>query len=386
MKSFRVLCIVLSLCLPWLANAQVPSTMSYQGRMDSVGVPIKSPKNLTFAIYSAATGGTALWTEAQTNVPFNSGVFSVQLGSTTPGLPALFAGTGGRWLGVTIAGGSEMTPRFQFTSSPFAMRALQADSVADSAVTAAKIADSSVTSPKIAAGAVTSDKISFPLRSNYSSVTGDEFDYGLGYNWSSSPPLLRFYAAGLYAKQRTGTGGVHLPGATYALYADGNTVITGGYLDVSSTSVTWTATKPATVKAHDGSSVRLFSEEAAEVFFTDYGSSHLTGGRAHVELDPRFLETVTIDATHSMKVFVQLEGDCRGVFVTNKSATSFDVVEIQDGKSGVPFTYRVVCKRRYYEDERLATPDEDRKYNERMQREMWPELVGNGGKVSAGTK
>jgi len=98
-------------------------------------------------------------------------------------------------------------------------------------------------------------------------------------------------------------------------------------------------------------------------------------GRAHVELDQVFLQTVTIDDRHPMKVFVQLEGDCKGVFVTNKSDMGFDVVELQGGTSSVPFSYRVVCKRKYYEDERLATREQESSYNSRMLQTVWPEVI-----------
>lgn len=108
------------------------------------------------------------------------------------------------------------------------------------------------------------------------------------------------------------------------------------------------------MRIDDGATVKLFAEEAAEVSFTDYGEARLANGKAHIELDPVFLQTVTIDEAHPMRVFVQLEGDCNGVFVTTKTTGGFDVVELAGGSSDAVFTYRVVGKRRLYEDERLA--------------------------------
>lgn len=136
-----------------------------------------------------------------------------------------------------------------------------------------------------------------------------------------------------------------------------------------------TGTKSAEVKLNNGTPIRLFTEEATEVYFADYGSATLENGRAHIDLDPVFLQTVTVDGTHPMKVFVQLEGDCKGVFVTNKSATGFDVVELQGGTSSVPFSYRVVCKRKYYEDERLATQEQEASINKRVLETVWPEVL-----------
>jgi hypothetical protein len=46
-----------------------------------------------------------------------------------------------------------------------------------------------------------------------------------------------------------------------------------------------------------------------------------------------------------LKVFIQLEGDCKGVYVTNKTATGFDVIELQNGASNTPFSYQLVANR-----------------------------------------
>jgi hypothetical protein len=161
----------------------------------------------------------------------------------------------------------------------------------------------------------------------------------------------------------------------YAIVCGGKFFQSGNIFEAHPTSTVWTTNKPATVKLNDGEKVKLFAEEAAEIFFNDYGEATLQNGRTRVELDPKFLETVTLDAQHPMKVFVQLEGDCRGVYVTNKTATGFDVVELQSGTSNAHFSYRVVCKRKYYEDERLATEEQDIQYNTRMYESAWPEIL-----------
>jgi hypothetical protein len=63
------------------------------------------------------------------------------------------------------------------------------------------------------------------------------------------------------------------------------------------------------------------------------------------------------------------------VFVTNRSATGFDVIELQNGSSNAHFTYRVVCKRKYYEDERLPTEEQAKQYTKRMMETVWPEII-----------
>ncbi|HWR84015.1 MAG TPA: hypothetical protein VN285_12005 [Candidatus Deferrimicrobium sp.] len=97
---------------------------------------------------------------------------------------------------------------------------------------------------------------------------------------------------------------------------------------------------------------KLYAQESPESWFEDFGEGQLEKGRVHIELDPLFLETVTIAEKHSMKVFVTLNDDCNGVYV-KRGLTGFDVIEMQNGKSGAQFTYRVVAKRKGFEDKRL---------------------------------
>jgi hypothetical protein len=211
-------------------------------------------------------------------------------------------------------------------------------------------------------------------------------DYGVGGESSSG--------RGVFGKSNTGAGvyGFNTGGAGgTAVYGSNSGSGNYGYLashdygvrgySASGTAVyaagTFAAsgTKSAEVKLNDGTPIRLFSEEATEVYFADYGEGKLNNGKTHIDLDQRFLQTVTVDAQHPMKVFVQLEGDCKGVFVTKKSSTGFDVVELQGGTSSAQFSYRVVCKRKHYEDERLATQEQDIQYNKQMLERVWPEVI-----------
>jgi hypothetical protein len=135
-------------------------------------------------------------------------------------------------------------------------------------------------------------------------------------------------------------GGIGVRGSSttgYAVYANGRFAATG--------------TKTAIVATSRGSRL-LYSQESPEVWFEDFGEGQLVGGLAHIELDPLFLETVTIDDQHPMKVFIQLNDDCNGVYV-QRQATGFEVVELRNGTSRAVFTYRVVAKRKGFENARL---------------------------------
>ena len=56
-------------------------------------------------------------------------------------------------------------------------------------------------------------------------------------------------------------------------------------------------------------------------------------------------------------VFPVPEGQCKGLFVTRREATSFEVQELQGGTTSVPFTYRIVAKRKDIQGIRLQRID-----------------------------
>lgn len=94
-----------------------------------------------------------------------------------------------------------------------------------------------------------------------------------------------------------------------------------------------------------GQPVLMTAPEAPEVLFEDYGQGQLINGMAQIFLDPIFTKNILVNDEHPLRVFITLEGDCKGVFVTNKTANGFVVKELSGGSSNVPFTYQVVANR-----------------------------------------
>ncbi|MCA9431956.1 MAG: hypothetical protein KC940_15705, partial [Candidatus Omnitrophica bacterium] len=89
-----------------------------------------------------------------------------------------------------------------------------------------------------------------------------------------------------------------------------------------------------------------------EVWFTDYGFGQLENGRAVISIDPLFAETVNLQEPYH--VFVQLKDSrCEGVAVEDETTSSFAVVELRNGTSNAEFSYRIVAKRRGFEEVRL---------------------------------
>jgi len=138
-----------------LLKAQIPNLINYQGKITVSGAPGSGSFSITFTIYPSATSATVLFAETQT-VPVTNGVFNVLLGDkTTGGIPSsVFTGSGDRYLGVKVGTDPEISPRFRLTSVAFAIRANEADGVADNAVGPADLADNAVTAQKIAANNV----------------------------------------------------------------------------------------------------------------------------------------------------------------------------------------------------------------------------------------
>ncbi|HLK40406.1 MAG TPA: collagen-like protein, partial [Polyangiaceae bacterium] len=102
----------------------VPGFLTEQGRLfDAMSNPVSGSTKFVFSLYTAATGGTALWTETQT-ITLDSGFFSAQLGETTAIPPATFvtAATGGNalYLGIQVNSDPELSPRQPLLSVPYA--------------------------------------------------------------------------------------------------------------------------------------------------------------------------------------------------------------------------------------------------------------------------
>lgn len=58
--------IILLVSVSSVYSADIPQTLNYQGNLtDNTGQPLSGTKQITFALYDIASGGTALWTETQ---------------------------------------------------------------------------------------------------------------------------------------------------------------------------------------------------------------------------------------------------------------------------------------------------------------------------------
>jgi hypothetical protein len=105
---------------------QAQATLSVQGNIiqNFTGAAIDNGTyDITFRLYTTDTGGSPLWSETQ-SVNMIGGVYSVLLGAVNP-LNLPFDQT--YYLGLTLPGGPEHTPRTQLTAAPYALSLLGQD-------------------------------------------------------------------------------------------------------------------------------------------------------------------------------------------------------------------------------------------------------------------
>lgn len=96
--------------------AQDTLLINYQGRLtDDGGNPISGTPPMTFTVYDGA--GVSKWTESHSAVQVDNGLFNVLLGSQTALPDSVFTGQD-RYLGISVAGDQEITPRTLLTSAP----------------------------------------------------------------------------------------------------------------------------------------------------------------------------------------------------------------------------------------------------------------------------
>ena len=123
-----------------LAATTSTAGIPYQGRLaNSSGQPLTQTVNMIFRLYAAASGGSPLWEEQWTganSVQVSDGLFNVMLGSLTPIQQSVIIGNSNLFLGITVGTDSEMLPRVQLGSVPFATQAL---TVPDGSITKAKL-------------------------------------------------------------------------------------------------------------------------------------------------------------------------------------------------------------------------------------------------------
>jgi hypothetical protein len=141
---------------------------------------------------------------------------------------------------------------------------------------------------------------------------------------------------GIFGKSTAGAGG------SAGLF-DGNVWITG--------SLTVSGPKSEAVPHPDGTLRRLHSLESQDSRFEDFGRAQVIEGNARVALDGDFSMLVDTEDYH---VYLTPEGESNGLYVSSRTPREFEVREQGNGTSNLPFSYRIVARRKDIPSERLA--------------------------------
>jgi hypothetical protein len=112
--------------------------------------------------------------------------------------------------------------------------------------------------------------------------------------------------------------------------------------------------------------VETYATQSAENWMEDYGTGDMRLGVAVVKIDPAFAETVS--ETPDYHVFLTPNADSKGLYVINKTPTSFEVRESGGGTSSLTFDYKIVARRRGYEKQRLV--DVTDRFNDEQARSL----------------
>ncbi|MCK4458560.1 MAG: hypothetical protein KAU52_02415 [Methanosarcinales archaeon] len=113
LSATMIAMLTLSVGVAWAD--EVTSEINYQGRLaGSSGSPLSGTYTMTFRLYEAATGGTALDTDLH-DVVVTNGLFNTELNFDQ----SYFDGRA-LWLGVKVGADSEMAPRQEFRPVPYA--------------------------------------------------------------------------------------------------------------------------------------------------------------------------------------------------------------------------------------------------------------------------
>ena len=103
-------------------------------------------------------------------------------------------------------------------------------------------------------------------------------------------------------------------------------------------------------KTSEGRQVLAYAAQAASATIEDVGTARMWSGVANVQIDPAFASVIDHKWYY---VFLTPLGDTRGLYVSMKTASAFQVRETERGRSNLEFDYRIVAHPLGAKDDRL---------------------------------
>ncbi|MFB0518182.1 MAG: hypothetical protein ACETWC_02740 [Acidobacteriota bacterium] len=157
---------------------------------------------------------------------------------------------------------------------------------------------------------------------------------GVGiYGWATALTGKNY---GVYGLTNSPTG--------YAGYFSGNTHVKGNFTVAE-------GSKTCVQPIDNGKKVLLYAMESPEIWFEDFGTAQLVNGQAVVQLESIFTQAANIEMGYL--IFLTPIGECNGLYIAQQDKDAFEVRELGGGTSSISFYYRIVAKRRGYEEVRF---------------------------------
>ncbi len=319
-----------------LRSESVPQAFTYQGLLNRHGAPAHDSCDLRFSLFDAASDGNQVGPQlTRIGVTVFNGLFTI---------PDLNFGNQhfgqARWLQIEVqcpgdVGYITLSPRQALTPPPYAFHW---------------------------GGTWTGPGTGLELSGGSIGLLSEGSDRGVsGQSLSQSGFGIVGYADGSEGMGVYGLAG-SASGATYGVYGQtSSTTGFGVYGRAASSTANYgvysfgntgaTGTKSAVVQTQDYGWRHLYAVESPRVLFEDVGTAQLINGRAVVIIDPTFVQTVNLNEPY--QVFVTPLGDC-GLYVTEKTGTSFTVNALDGRTCSLEFDYRIIAARLGYEEVRLA--------------------------------
>jgi hypothetical protein len=300
-------------------------------------------------VYAENTGSG----ETTVSLNFGTGLGTFSYSANTHGLYATTAYTGGAFLTGGIIGwgtGNDgangvlaVTDKQVSTSSNMGMRAVSGSTTSISSSQVMNVGVNTNATDlalyAISEGPITSNGNMEAARfqTNYT---------GSAINLDARDP--RAQLAGYTNASQVGAGNMYYGGYLYSGGSNANSsyAYAGARFAGTNYKIIGNGAVSTIINGVDGESKVMFASEAPEVLFEDYGTGTLLNGSASIAIDPTFTNNISVSDEHPLKVFIQLEGDCNGVYVTNKTATGFLVKELNSGTSNVNFSWHIVANRK----------------------------------------
>ena len=335
--------------------------MTFQGRLtDASGTPINGNVDITYRFYKVSTGGTPIFTQGPLAYGVNQGLFSSAVGPTglTSGVtPEDLAEP--LWMGVQVGADPEMTPRQRLRGAPYAFSLMPGAVISESLTSGVTGLDAILSIYNEATAATGLPALMLSADAN-NDQTALELRGPIRSDSRAANSDLRIRAAdSIYIH----TNDEAAAAATSYLYIYGDP--TTNRCRFTSDDGAWNCTGGSTspVMAPDGER-SMFGLYSTEVWFEDFGSAQLVNGVTVVKIDPLFANMVNLGNYH---VFLTPYGDCKGLYVANKTADGFEVRELGNGTANISFSYKIVAKRLGKEDQRMPLVPSSEKLEEGSQ-------------------